>query len=185
MNPAFSTTLVFSFSVSELLSFPAICQFYGFTKFTKRCMFGYWKTLEVSASVQGSLLSCFPHWFSCWNCSWLIQDEPGKQVKSAIRIRNISKTHVAFKVLYAALFCFVLILLSQEQNLWCINFLSFYAVIKLCNNKRFHECIIWKCNHQITSLRLIIFLIGLLVAESGDESLNLGVVIQWLKKNGH
>lgn len=32
--------------------------------------------------------------------------EPGKQVKSAIRIKNISKTHVAFKVIYVALFCF-------------------------------------------------------------------------------
>lgn len=31
-------------------------------------------------------------------CLLICQDEPGKQVKSAIRIKNISKSHIAFKV---------------------------------------------------------------------------------------
>jgi hypothetical protein len=36
-------------------------------------------------------------------------DEPGKQVKSATKIKNTSKSHVAFKVcIYAILHCTVL-----------------------------------------------------------------------------
>lgn len=41
-----------------------------------------------------TLINCFN--YVCFACSFL--DEPGKQVRSAIRIKNTSKSHVAFKV---------------------------------------------------------------------------------------
>lgn len=36
--------------------------------------------------------------FVCLCPVFLFQDEPGKQVRSAIKIKNTSKSHVAFKV---------------------------------------------------------------------------------------
>lgn len=48
--------------------------------------------------------------FSCWKleenvlCFYLLifffPDEPGKQVKSAVKIKNTSKSYVAFKVIF-------------------------------------------------------------------------------------
>lgn len=35
---------------------------------------------------------------------YLCEDEPGKQVKSAIRLKNTSRSHVAFKVLVSFYF---------------------------------------------------------------------------------
>ncbi|BAT04608.1 Os08g0263300, partial [Oryza sativa Japonica Group] len=44
--------------------------------------------------IQYILLACL------WLCLLLIgTDEPGKQVRSAVKIKNISKSHIAFKVL--------------------------------------------------------------------------------------
>lgn len=37
---------------------------------------------------------------------FVLQDEPGKQVRSAIKIKNSSKSHVAFKVPMISLFFF-------------------------------------------------------------------------------
>lgn len=34
----------------------------------------------------------------CFGLSTLSTDEPGKQVSSAIKIKNVSRSHVAFKV---------------------------------------------------------------------------------------
>ena len=53
-----------------------------------------------------------------WLCLvlYFCEDEPGKQVKSAIRLKNTSRSHVAFKVLVSFLF-------------WLIYFLMLFRVI--------------------------------------------------------
>jgi len=49
-------------------------------------------------------------------------DEPGKQVRSAVRLKNTSKSHVAFKVywflwIHVSLILFVTILRSLNTNI--------------------------------------------------------------------
>jgi len=51
-------------------------------------------------------------------------DEPGKQVKSAIRIKNTSKSHVAFKV------CMSYLIAQVYSNIVCVE-LAVYTLVLL------------------------------------------------------
>lgn len=60
-----------------------------------------------AAEISGNFFFSFLFWnyfgLKLTNCVFMgfnFEDEPGKQVKSAIRLKNTSRSHVAFKVFF-------------------------------------------------------------------------------------
>ncbi len=55
---------------------------------------------------------------------YFCEDEPGKQVKSAVRLKNTSRSHVAFKVLVFLFLCASIATLFCDSLHWCPWFVA-------------------------------------------------------------
>ena len=110
----------------------------------------------------------------CLIVSFLLsEDEPGKQVRSAIGIKNTCKSHVAFKVIKIFLSCFLMLFLStrylithlrnqstdfkRKELEMAVLFIS-WEIIESLNNKSFrvYQKLGWITLNSIECLKFLV-----------------------------